>query len=147
MIYSLIYISKAVALMSDKELEQILQVSKTFNEQHHITGMLLYVEGYFLTMKEGRFMQVLEGTESDVRYLFEEKICKDPRHQSIIVLQSGTIRERNFNDWTMGFQAMDEEDFKNKPNYFGINDYFVNTKHSNVPLNYLKSFYKMSRPK
>lgn len=130
--------------MTDQDLEDILQTSKRYNDEHQITGMLLYLEGYFLTMKEGRFMQVLEGSEEEVNLLFDE-IKKDPRHQSIIVLQATDLKERNFKDWTMGFRAMDEEDFKNQPNYFEINEYFVNNQQSNVPINYLKSFYRMSQ--
>jgi hypothetical protein len=61
-------------------LTSLLNKSRVDNLANDITGMLLYMEGRYFSEYEGRFMQVLEGSESNVRKLFE-KIAKDERHQ------------------------------------------------------------------
>src|SRR3954468_16894005 len=87
MIFYLIYISKAKRLMQEDELVALLNESRNWNNDHGLTGMLLYVEGRFIEQNEGRFMQVLEGDERQVKSIFE-KIKTDVRHFHIIVLDT-----------------------------------------------------------
>jgi hypothetical protein len=116
--FQLIYVSTAVKPMSDDDLVHLLREATARNERLEITGMLLY--------KDGHFMEVLEGDETNVRAVFAD-IEKDSRHKSIDILRSGPIESRNFPNWTMGFKFFDptavpwftrflEQDFR--PDYF-----------------------------
>lgn len=93
----LIYISTAKRLLSEQELTEILTVSRENNAKNNLTGVLLY--------SEGTFIQLLEG-EAEPLKLTYEAILKDERHKNIIKLTEGTIDERSFPDWTMGFRTL-----------------------------------------
>jgi hypothetical protein len=96
---SLVYVSSAVRLLSDAELIELLRISRQNNERDSITGMLLY--------KGGNFMQVIEGPEEVVIRLYG-KILRDPRHTGLMILSQEPIQERQFPDWSMGFQNVDK---------------------------------------
>ena len=51
-------------------------------------------------------MQVIEGPEEAILRLYE-KISRDPRHDGLLVLSQEAISERQFSDWSMGFQNLD----------------------------------------
>ena len=135
--------------MSDESLQQVLDISRAWNSQHGITGMLIYVEGKFMSpnkdqghVLEGRFMQVLEGTEADVMEIFE-LIRTDSRHNGLMVLKSGALSERNFKDWDMGFNRINNHN--NDQGFIHLDDWFVADKPDegdNTPLKFLKSFYR-----
>lgn len=108
--FYLMYLSTAVQLMNENELDSILDQSRKNNLKANITGMLLY--------KSGVFMQMLEGEKETVLNLYD-KIEKDPRHKNSTLILSGNIQQRHFKDWSMGFVNMDE--IKNLPKY---QDYF-----------------------
>lgn len=103
MIYTLAYVSSAVAYFTKEELLDLLAKSRRKNEAAGLTGMLLY--------KGGNFMQVLEGPEPVVKQAFE-RISTDPRHHRILVLYKGEAKDRQFSDWSMGFANLDEEEAK-----------------------------------
>ena len=92
----LIYISSAVELMNDEQLEDLLALSRRNNQRKNITGMLLY--------GEGSFIQVLEGAHDDIESTFET-IKNDTRHKNITRILGGKLAERNFLDWKMGFMT------------------------------------------
>jgi hypothetical protein len=145
MYFSILYTSKAAKLMTDEDLLPILEESRSWNNDHNLTGMLLYIEGQFLVRKEGKFMQVLEGPEFEVRAIYE-KIKNDDRHRNIILLNEMTIEKRNFEKWLMGFESLSLEDFKKNPDFFELNDDFLKNgklQKFNSSLNFLKSFYIM----
>ena len=95
--YSLTYVSSAVAKLSADQLREILEQSRRNNEPQGITGLLLY--------KGGNFMQVLEG-ERDVVLRAKERIAKDSRHRGILVLLEGDIEQRSFASWSMAFKDL-----------------------------------------
>ena len=94
MLYELIYRSLGFKEMDTDELDDLLKFSNTSNQAHGITGMLLY--------HNQEFLQVLEGEQDDVRSLYH-RIVADDRHHLAHVIQEGTIEERGFGQWTMGF--------------------------------------------
>lgn len=104
-LYSLVYVSAARADFPDSALLDLLSVSRELNHRNGITGMLLF--------KERRFMQVLEGDKPDVRATFD-RITRDPRHGDVTTLLEQEIAERDFPEWTMGFQSLDG-DLSNVP--------------------------------
>jgi hypothetical protein len=60
-----------------------------------------------LLYKGGNFLQVLEGPEEGVLRLYQ-KISRDPRHGDVMLLTKEPIQERQFPDWSMGFQNIDQ---------------------------------------
>ena len=94
---SLVYVSSAAKLLSQAELLEIVQKARDFNASHGITGMLLH--------KDGNFMQALEGPRVEVLKLME-KIQHDSRHTGILRLLMRPVKERQFEDWSMGFRDL-----------------------------------------
>ena len=143
--------------MSSEELRLILEQSRKWNLDHGITGMLIYVEGSFVTSSSrqisagtgGRFMQVLEGSELEVQKVFNF-IESDPRHSDLIILTRSQDTKRNFESWTMGFESLSREDYEGIPNYFDLEESFLKEQelqNSNIPLHFLTSFYLRSKSK
>ncbi|WP_285041390.1 BLUF domain-containing protein [Plantibacter sp. LMC-P-059a] len=95
---SLVYASTATQPFNDEDLTALLATSRENNARAHLTGMLIY--------RDGRFLQVLEGPEAAVRGLMDT-LTTDPRHTGIRVMFEEPIRERQFADWTMGFERAD----------------------------------------
>ena len=104
----LVYISRASTLFSASDLLTLLKKARARNAQHSITGMLLY--------KDQSFVQVLEGNANSIEDTFN-LICGDDRHSRIRVLIKGPINERDFSDWQMGFQNLDDLDPEEIPGY------------------------------
>ena len=102
-LYYLIYQSRALAPFTDSELSALLLKWRAHNRQVHVTGLLLH-------SPDGRFLQILEGEEADVRQLYYEHILSDPRHHYCRVLGEGSCAERSFADWNMGFRVAREEE-------------------------------------
>lgn len=76
----------------DEIIKDIISASKKNNSETGITGVLFY--------HEGRFLQVIEGEEEDLRELMEH-IKKDTRHKNVTYLIDDAERERCFGSWKM----------------------------------------------
>jgi hypothetical protein len=102
-VISVLYSSSAREPMDDAGLGDLLRQSRESNSRAGITGMLMY--------RAGRFFQVLEGPEGEVRPLLE-RIARDPRHERMRVLLEEPVERRRFTEWTMGYEPValfDEE--------------------------------------
>jgi len=108
---SLVYVSFANGEVSEEELKGILVKSRENNQKRNVTGMLLYRGGFFI--------QALEGEEDDVNAIYDV-IKRDDRHRSLLVVYKTTIKSRSFNDWSMGFNVIDDETLKSLD---GFNDF------------------------
>lgn len=98
-IWSLVYVSLASRKMTDSDLKQILQVSRSKNSEKLITGMLLYMDPYFI--------QAMEGEFSDLEQTYE-LIKQDSRHEKISIVYKQPISERIFPEWSMGFNKFEQ---------------------------------------
>lgn len=107
-VYQLVYLSAESAATSDQDLRKILAASRRNNEKLGVTGMLLY--------DAGSFIQALEGDEPVVDELFD-RISNDPRHNGATVLLRGTVAQRDFGQWSMGFHHVGVDPLP------GINDF------------------------
>ena len=103
-ITTLVYVSFSAEKMTDQELKDILAVSRENNSKLGITGMLLYRDGFFI--------QVLEGEKEVVNQLYE-KISEDERHANILKVYQETSKARSFEDWSMGFNKIEDVDLQN----------------------------------
>ena len=120
---TLVYVSFATKVMSDEELRDLLQVARENNAELDVTGMLLYRDGFFI--------QALEGEEETVMSLYN-KIKTDPRHRSVLQVYRESVKNRSFEEWSMGFNKLESgslegiegyTDFLKKPsaNFFATN--------------------------
>jgi hypothetical protein len=87
--------------MSDDSLKDLLKNLRLKNQQLNVTGMLLYLDPFFI--------QILEGEEDVVNALFNA-IKQDVRHQRVKVIYKKPIEKRCFPNWTMGFNKISDED-------------------------------------
>jgi hypothetical protein len=106
--YMAVYVSSAVELFSEQQLEALLETSRENNRKLDITGMLLY--------KGGNFMQLLEGPKDAVTGLLA-KIHSDSRHRGMIMLLQEDHAEHEFKDWAMGFKRLDSAAALESPGY------------------------------
>jgi len=98
---SLLYSSAATYPMTDEDLVEILEQSRSYNQANEITGMLLY--------HNESFMQYLEGERDEVLSLYDH-IAVDNRHTGVTLYFEREIEERNFADWSMGFTNLEKVD-------------------------------------
>ena len=99
MIFQLVYVSSVGSEQSIVEVFAEIPGYRTKNVGLAITGMLL--------VKQGSFMQVLEGREAAVRSLYAT-IRADPRHEHVHTLATIEVPGRQFPDWSMGFADLDD---------------------------------------
>lgn len=134
--YHLIYTSHAAQPFEEDDLIELLRESREYNNEHHITGMLLYLNG--------KFIQVLEGEEEEVMNVFS-RIIDDPRHLRVIKIMEGTSPVRIFKNWSMGFKHISYTDFHDLTGYRDIDHFFaddVPKEKGNLLLTFLTLFYK-----
>jgi hypothetical protein len=90
----LVYVSSAVSLLTESELEAILSDALVHNELYGITGILLY--------NDGTFFQYIEGVDEDLEHIYS-RITHSKKHHGMYQLIHKEIQERLFPDWYMGF--------------------------------------------
>ena len=76
------------------DLSDILAKARSFNEAHHIYGVLYYAQGVYF--------QCLEGEPEHVEALFL-KIAQDPRHHQIYRFPDSNIDSIHFVEWSMKY--------------------------------------------
>ncbi|MBC7913060.1 MAG: BLUF domain-containing protein [Pyrinomonadaceae bacterium] len=109
--YFLIYRSVASTNMTEEALKLLLAQSRERNKTLDITGMLVFFDG--------KFLQLLEGDEKDVKQLYAD-ICRDSRHKQLITLKEGPANQRQFPGWSMSFRTISAEEISNEPAYKDI---------------------------
>ncbi len=145
-LFYLVYTSRAKKLLKDAELIALLEQSRTNNNLLGLTGMLLYMETNFIEGFEGRFIQLLEGNETNVRLIYD-RILRDERNQGVLLLRSGETQSRSFPGWTMGFKSGRASNHESIPGFFELDETLLtedgvnNAIHS---LTLLKSFYEIN---
>ena len=97
-IYTLSYTSKNLIedLTTDSlgAVNSLLEVARSRNAAGGVTGALMF--------NEGRFTQILEGSEAAVSAIFKS-IREDTRHTDVSVIATQTIENRRFQIWAMAF--------------------------------------------
>lgn len=143
MLFSILYISQAKNSLSPEELLPLLEQLKKWNEEHSITGRMIYVQGIYKTHIEGRFIQVLEGHEQEVRKVFEQKVVADNNQVNIIPLRQQKIKVRSFSTWEAGFESISLEQNKELKVFFELNEEVLKSEafnDSEALINFMKSF-------
>ncbi|MDJ0365205.1 BLUF domain-containing protein [Hymenobacter sp. H14-R3] len=113
-LYHIIYHSMSSGEgMSPEALAHLLRKARAYNQDHRLTGLLLYAAGTH------EFVQVIEGPRDEVKYLYD-KIALDPRHKHSFVLHEALATGRMFPDWRMGFVAAATQDLRSTTGYFPL---------------------------
>lgn len=93
----LIYKSTVSTGFDRPMVDALLETARNNNQARNITGMLCFDGEHFV--------QILEGHIGDVERIFG-CICEDSRHDNVQQIYTGDIAERNFHNWSMGYQFM-----------------------------------------
>lgn len=107
-LFHLGYVSTGTRDLSSDEMVNLLIEARRINTERDITGLLLH--------RDKSFYQVLEGDEAAVRQTIQS-IENDDRHTALDVLFEGTVEEREFPDWKMGFLNLDGIDIETLQGY------------------------------
>ena len=86
-----------------RPLINIIDASTRNNRQSGVTGLLMH--------GAGRFIQILEGSESEVFTLYV-KLLNDPRHADCRIISAMPIEHRIFPDWAMAAMTVSECDYQ-----------------------------------
>ena len=100
----LLYCSQAKSDFSEEILKEILLTSRENNRRNRITGVLVHGGGLF--------MQVLEGPEQNVLRTYM-KILDDKRHTDSRIIHITPVKDRLFENWTMGVIEAEPLTFEN----------------------------------
>jgi hypothetical protein len=110
-LYCLVFTSVATRKLTDEYLKCLLAKSRQNNSTLNITGMLLYLDPYF--------MQILEGEELVIEKKFKT-ISKNEMHHKVSLIYKKPIKERSFSKWTMGFNKIGKAYFEDAENLIEI---------------------------
>lgn len=125
-VFKLVYLSHATPLFEgDSDLKSILEVSRSNNNKVDISGLLLYTNGLFI--------QLLEGKEDDVMETYN-RIVKDPRHSDAVVVAKKNEEGRSFKNWSMGFIAPTENEINEMESFVKESQFEDFLSASNHPL-------------
>jgi len=97
MLVQLIYASAGLNNLTDADIQDILTASRRNNPELGVRGLLLSLEK--------SFFQILEGERGAVRGLYA-KVSQDPRHTHLCAFPEIEISEREFGDWSMGYDRL-----------------------------------------
>jgi len=104
----IVYVSFARENFSEKDLKTLLKEIRKKNADQGVTGLLLY--------NNGSFIQVIEGKQEIIHRLFTS-ISRDLRHTNVVKLLEEPIRYRAFPDWSMGFREISDEQSVSIPGF------------------------------
>ena len=110
---SLVYQSRAVAPMSEPDLQRLITTSQARNRKEGVTGLLIY--------DQGRFLQWLEGPAEGLGKVWQS-ISGDPRHTGVSVLGESTVPVRFFgaNAMALGKRRADGEGRRRRRGEVGL---------------------------
>lgn len=94
----LIYVSTAAQGIALPEVRHIVARAQIRNRQLDVTGMLLFMQG--------EFVQVLEGRRAMLDQVVQY-ISGDPRHHGIQLIERRRVSTRRFDRWHMGLIVTD----------------------------------------
>jgi hypothetical protein len=107
----IVYVSFASRDLKEEDLDDFLVNIRQKNKEYGITGLLLY--------NNGSFIQVIEGKKETIQNLFSV-IKNDSRHNNVVMLHEEQIKQRDFPDWCMGYKKLSNRKSSKIP---GFSDY------------------------
>ena len=131
--HRIIYFSSATHLLTDNELQLLLEKSRLKNSQNDITGVLIHIDGDVI--------QVLEGEKEKIQNLYE-LIKLDPRHSTIIKVFDNEVPSRMFENWSMGYSQETIEDIRKNNNFSSLSMSELKENKGNIVTVFLETFIK-----
>lgn len=122
--------------MQETELRALLEEARTNNQRHAITGLLFYVGQ--------NFIQVIEGSPEPIGRLVAN-IRSDDRCGEVTVLLDHDVLQRSFQDWSMGYHAVELPDLAKDEGYLkvrNIDDFLDADKRDGLILPLMQRFYQ-----
>ncbi|TSE03595.1 BLUF domain-containing protein [Aquimarina algiphila] len=95
--YIISYVSTVNPDISNSDISELMDYVSSHNNAINITGILIY--------SEGNFFQILEGKEELVKMMFE-RIKKDSRHYNIIKMLYKEIKKTSFTEYHSSFTVI-----------------------------------------
>ena len=92
-----------------------------------------------LLFADHSFLQILEGSKADVEHIFK-LIKTDARHNGVMKLWADKICERNFKDWSMGFEHLPLIEMPGLNNIIHLDRRGIQDKLTGTPAPQIKSF-------
>lgn len=89
-IVHLVYVSAATIEISEDDFNSIIRTLLKIIPSRGITGMILY--------SEGSFLQLIEGKRHEVDMVYE-RIREDYRHTNILKIYEESVDRRYFKEW------------------------------------------------
>ena len=106
-LHRLVYLSRNEIIGEWQEVSEKIQrlheEASARNSDRGITGVLMF--------NSGCFAQVLEGSGHDLRLLFD-RICNDPRHSRVALLDLSPQPKPRYSNWSMAFVGQDAATLK-----------------------------------
>jgi len=96
--YAISYVSSVNPNLTENDIQEVLHYTRNWNNDHGITGILLY--------SDGNFFQVLEG-ETDILKSLLSRIVKDKRHTNVMIIFEKEVSETSFEDYQSDFISLD----------------------------------------
>lgn len=93
-----VYVCCTPSGINEHEILRLLKQARIANRKQDVSGMLLYIGGFFL--------QTLEGEPSMVDAV-SGTIFRDKPRMRLTQVAREPIAEREFSEWTMGFATVD----------------------------------------
>ena len=94
----MLYLSQTTRPWAQEDLAALGAQCQSRNQKDGLTGLLLYGNGHFLQLLEGRRQPLV---------LAYDRISRDERHEKLTVLLDGPITQRTFPEWAMGVLNVD----------------------------------------
>ena len=113
------YMSVQAQTLRDSDIEELLFYAREKNKRLAITGVLLLIQG--------KFIQYIEGYEEDIDKVYDS-IKIDTRHNDLLLLDSGYIDRRQYNNWSMAYKKVENSEINHILGYSELNldDLFLN---------------------
>jgi hypothetical protein len=100
-LFRIVYVSTAVPGLGDRDIDSLLNISQSNNDERFITGYLVH--------NGASFMQLIEGPFDEVDEIYA-RILRDRRHTGIVRIQAEWASARVFPNWSMNYFRVDRHD-------------------------------------
>lgn len=100
-LFRIVYVSTAVPGLDARDIDSLLNISQSNNDERFITGYLVH--------NGTSFMQLIEGPFDEVDEIYA-RILRDRRHTGVVRIQAEWTEARVFPNWSMNYFRVDRHD-------------------------------------
>jgi Sensors of blue-light using FAD len=97
-LFRIVYVSTAQPGLTDSDIEDLLNVTQSNNDERYLTGYLVH--------NGPNFMQLLEGPFNEVDEVYG-RILRDRRHTGVVRITAEWAEHRVFPNWSMNYFRVD----------------------------------------